>query len=107
MFSIFFLTTKQGAQTSIAGAVGKLPKDTTYLQPYWLPFQQKKKEQDIIKNLSFARRYALAFPMFEFMGPYIGHAVTEPRLPKEAGKCAIAFWDACEKIIEMKSKSKQ
>lgn len=98
LFSIFFLTTEQGAQTSIAGAVGNLPSNAIYLQPYWLPFAQKQRK-DI--NLSFARRYALAFPMFEFMGPYVGHAITEPRLPissEEQSACAEAFWNACEKV---------
>ena len=107
LFRALFLNTKEGAQTSIAGSIGKFPSTAIYLQPYWLPFSQPKhaiREQKV-KSISFWRRYALAFPMFEFMGPYVGHAVTEPRLvssKEEQGACAEAFWNACEKITAQK-----
>lgn len=92
VFSLLFLTTKQGSRTSFAGSISKLPSeegdsDIIYLQPYWLPSSNTP------------------FPMFEMMGPFIGHALTNPRMPasgQHITEMGNAFWEACEEITNGK-----
>lgn len=83
-YKMIYLTPKQGSSTSLAGAIGSIPKDALYLQPYWQP------------NLK-----GPPFPMTEMLGPYVGHAIAEPRLPSDGSggyKSSEDLWKVCEKI---------
>lgn len=93
-----YLTSKQGSSTSIAGAVGNLPIGAVYLQPYWLP-QPNAVLVTARHESSFFRWYKCPFPVFEAMGPYIGHAVTDPRLPDDSDTSSVALWDVCEDLV--------
>ena len=93
-----YLTPKQGASTSIAAAVGNLPLGTVYLQPYWLPQWNTVWGGGRLRS-SFGRQYRCPFPVFEAMGPYVGHAVTDPRLPDDCDASSKALWDVCEDIV--------
>eukprot|EP00984_Skeletonema_dohrnii_P007672 scaffold2799_cov117-Skeletonema_dohrnii-CCMP3373.AAC.14 len=95
IYRMVYLTPKQGSSTSIAGSIGNLPIDAIYLQPYWHPFMRRM--HSTIQ--SFQRSYPLSFPMFEMLGPYIGHSVSVPRLPADGCggyKSSGQLWDACE-----------
>ena len=76
VFEVIYLNNKQGARPSVVGAVGELDDDAIYLQPYKMPFS------------------GVPFPVFEMLGPYVGHAVTPPRLPADGGlKAANILWE--------------
>ncbi|KAL7537105.1 hypothetical protein ACHAXR_009170 [Thalassiosira sp. AJA248-18] len=95
-YKLVYLSPQQGSSTSIAGAIGAMPKDAIYLQPYWQPRQKRQ------SRLSVRRWYSLPFPMTEMLGPYVGHAITEPRLPLDGCggyKSSEALWNVCEKLI--------
>ena len=98
-YKMIYLTPKQGSSTSLAGALGYLPENAIYLQPY---FQwSSKKRSKSTTHRSFNRWYSLPFPMFEMLGAYVGFAVTDPRLPldKNCGyESSNALWSVCEKI---------
>lgn len=99
MYSILYLTTQEGASTSIAGSICKLPTDAIYLQPYRQPTFRKRNLTGGIKSLE--RSYSLPFPMFEMLGPYISHSVTTPRLPADGSggyKSSEHLWDVCESL---------
>jgi retinol dehydrogenase-12 len=96
IYSLVYLTPKQGSSTSIAGSIGNLPIDAIYLQPYWHPTFRRKMHS---ANRSFQRSYPLSFPMFEMLGPYISHSVTVPRLPADGCggyKSSGQLWEVCE-----------
>lgn len=93
-----YLTTKQGSSTSVAAAVGNLPIGAVYLQPYWQP-QANAVSMTEPQESSFYRWYKCTFPVFESMGPYIGHAVTDPRLPDDVGASSAALWNVCEDLV--------
>jgi len=93
-----YLTSKQGSSTSVAAAIGNLPSGAVYLQPYWLPQSNTISAIDGQKS-SFSRWYKCPYPVFEMMGPYIGHAVTDPRLPADEITSAAALWDVCEDLV--------
>ena len=99
-YKMIYLTPKQGCSTSLAGSLGCLPENAIYLQPY---FQwRSKKQSKSTTHRSFNRWYSLPFPMFEMLGPYVGYAVTEPRLPLNDGnrgyESSNALWSVCERI---------
>ncbi len=100
MYSLLYLTTQEGASTSIAGSICKLPTDAIYLQPYRQPtFRKGSSTVGGIKSLE--RSYSLPFPMFEMLGPYISHSVTTPRLPADGSggyKSSEQLWDVCESL---------
>lgn len=81
---LLFLNTDQGCTTSIAAALGELPADAFYLQPYWLPESNSD---------------SAPFPVLEMMGPYVGYRVTQPRLPLDEGIFASRrLWKASEHL---------
>lgn len=90
-----YLTSKQGSITSVVAAVGNLPSGAVYLQPYWLPQSNAISVMEG-QTPSFSRWYKCPFPVFEMMGPYIGYAVTDPRLPADGNASSVALWDVCE-----------
>lgn len=99
LYSMVYLTPRQGSSTSIAGSIGNLPIDAIYLQPYWQPVVRRKLHS--ATNQSFDRKYPLPFPMFEMLGPYISHSVTIPRLPADGCggyKSSGQLWDVCENL---------
>ena len=102
-YKIVYLTPQQGSSTSLAGAIGAIPKDDVlYLQPYWQPELKRPKQQSTTNMFSFRWRYCLPFPMTEMLGPYIGYAITEPRLPVDGFggyKSSEALWNVCEQIV--------
>ena len=96
-----YLDTKQGSSTSLVSAIGNLPKEAMYLQPYCQPFSWKKGET--APTSSFTRWYSTPHPMFEMLGPYIGFAVTEPRLPDNLDMvCAPALWGVSEELVGLR-----
>ena len=93
-----YLTSKEGSSTSIAAAVGKLPKEATYLQPYWQPWGKRRIEGR--GSMSFRNWYSLPIPFTEMLGVYIGYAVTDCRLPHP--DAALAMWNVCEDLVGLK-----
>ncbi len=89
LFSYIYLNNRQGAQTSIAAAVGDFSSttDSLYLQPY------RQLNSDTI-----------AFPIFEMLGPFVGHVVTKPRLRShDYHQAAQALWTAMEELLKQES----
>ncbi len=100
--SAIYLSSNQGAQTSIAASVGKFPsKDVVYLQPYYQPFRSKlfAKVNDVRFNSSFPRWFSVPTPIAEMLGIFCGFACTDPRLPADIDGSASALWDACEELV--------
>ena len=99
MFRLLFLTPAQGSSAVLAAAIGcKIPKSVIYLQPYWLPTKSTICQgTDMNKNWC----YECPFPAFEIIGPYVGHAATEPRLPQKdrGAQSSAELWSACEDIL--------
>ena len=93
---VIYLTSKQGSSTSFAASVGVLPKGAIYLQPYWQPWGRKPSSISN-SNSSFARWFKLPVPFTEMLGLYIGHAITECRLPPK--ESSLAMWNVCEEIV--------
>ena len=93
-YKMVYLSTKQGASTSIAASIGILPKDAIYLQPY---FQWR-----LNKAQSTTRWwYKVPNPTTEMLGKYIGYAITDPRLPNDGSggyESSNALWSVCERI---------
>jgi NAD(P)-dependent dehydrogenase (short-subunit alcohol dehydrogenase family) len=87
IFERIFLTTAQGAATSVAAAVGEFPDATDfYLEPYWMPSSARTKAP---------------FPVLEMMGPFVGYRVVQPRLPvSKTGIQAVgeALWRVSEEL---------
>jgi len=98
---LIYLTPNQGATTSIAAAVGDLPKSAVYLQPYWQPWG-KRKLLPKANATSFSDCYSLPVPFTEMMGIYIGYAVTDCRLPPY--RSSTAMWNVCEDLVGLKKK---
>ena len=101
IFRIIYLDSRQGAQTSIAAAVGKFPQSAHYLQPYWQPCFSAliKKSSSQFVHCS----YPVPFPVSEMLGPFIGYAVTNARLPNDGAGGLISssdLWNASEKLIQ-------
>ena len=97
---MIYLTAKQGSSTSFAAAVGDLPKEAIYLQPYWQPWGKKCKESSVP---SFHEWFSLPVPFSEMMGPYIGYAITDCRLPSP--EASTAMWNVCEELVGLKETS--
>ncbi|CAB9499512.1 Short-chain dehydrogenase TIC 32, chloroplastic [Seminavis robusta] len=87
LFRLIFLTTEQGAATSVAAAVGDFDNNNDfYLQPYWMPESARRKAP---------------FPVLEMLGPFIGYRFIQPRLPSsQAGSDAAgeALWKVSEEL---------
>lgn len=98
-----YLTPKQGCTTSIVGAVGKLPKKAVYLQPYWQPFRSTNSNLKT-PYLSFSHWFTVKYPFSEMLGPYIGYAITDPRLPVDVDASSAAMWKSCEELVHIKIK---
>jgi len=108
LYTFIHITPQQGASTSLAGAIGAIPKDDTiYLQPYWQPELQRGKDQSTTSISSFRLRYGLPFPMTEILGPYVGCAITEPRLPVDGYTSSQALWNACEQLTSVGKDSRK
>ena len=92
-----YLTRKQGAATSIAGAISKLPENDLYLQPYWQPFKNiRSKMSTLVAYPAFGNKwYSKPLPFAEMLGPCVGFAITEPRLPADVNASADALWEVC------------
>lgn len=101
IFRLVFLTTKQGACTSIAAAtLTNLPNFVIYLQPYKL-YSWHSKNRDPSQDDSGV--YKCPFPLFEMLGPFVGFAATIPRLPKSKEEIELAcssLWNVCDKIVK-------
>eukprot|EP00559_Dactyliosolen_fragilissimus_P008012 CAMPEP_0184869938 /NCGR_PEP_ID=MMETSP0580-20130426/35881_1 /TAXON_ID=1118495 /ORGANISM="Dactyliosolen fragilissimus" /LENGTH=166 /DNA_ID=CAMNT_0027371769 /DNA_START=115 /DNA_END=615 /DNA_ORIENTATION=- len=100
IFRLIYLNNQQGSTTSIAAAVGRLPSHAVYLQPYWQP----RSSSSVFNSKSsfapsFQTWYALPFPLFEMLGPYVGFAITDPRLPRNTDDASLALWKASEELV--------
>ncbi|KAL7526458.1 hypothetical protein ACHAWF_001776, partial [Thalassiosira exigua] len=98
------LNTQQGSRTSVAGAVGAVPKDVFYLQPYWQP----KQGYQVKSCLSFRLRYACPHPITEATGPYVGFTATQPRLPADGSdryRSSWSLWNVCKKLTESSNRA--
>eukprot|EP00978_Attheya_sp_CCMP212_P031382 scaffold118350_cov57-Attheya_sp.AAC.2 len=109
VFGWIYLSSKQGSETSVAAAVGDFPEDAIYLQPYWQPslggLFGHASSSATNTNANPATTYGVQFPAWEMLGPFIGHAVTKPRLPQDGGAVegqasATALWTACESLVQ-------
>ena len=98
VFSLIYIDSKEGSRTSLVAAVGNLPKDAVYLQPYWQPWIKRnyQSSQHDSALSSFRKWYRVPFPLFEMLGPYIGHSIADPRLPGDVDKCSSALWNVCQ-----------
>ena len=70
---------------SVAAAIGELPDDATYLQPYPLP------------NVSHQAVLSVA----EILGPFAGARIAKPRLLPEADAnlaASNALWQASQQV---------
>lgn len=84
VYRLVYLTSKQGASTSIAAAIMDFDQETIYLQPYLLPRQKKESPP---------------FPLFEMLGPYMGYVETTPRLPEDGGiQACKSLFAVCEEL---------
>ena len=92
-----FLTTQQGATTSLAAATmdwdelqpSSALTEPPYLQPYRLPGNKKRPP----------------YPLFEMLGPYLGYQLTQPRLPSDGGLAASqSMFHVCEELTNCKYK---
>jgi len=102
LYKRLFLTTKQGSSTSVAGAVGDLPKGALFLQPYWQPLGKRKVKSNSgsMSWLWFSRPH----PITAVLGPYVGFAVTDCGLPLKSDSHR-ALWNVCEELVGLKDKS--
>jgi len=100
IIDMLFLSTKQGSSTSLASAVGDLPKDALYLQPYWQP--GKRKVLSNSKAMPWLW-YPRPHPITEMMGVYVGFAVTDCRLPPSP-ESRYALWNVCEELVGLEAK---
>uniref|UniRef100_A0A7S2U1R6 Protochlorophyllide reductase n=1 Tax=Lotharella oceanica TaxID=641309 RepID=A0A7S2U1R6_9EUKA len=76
---LFFLTNHQGCTTSVACAVGEVPRDEDYLQPYFMPDSWR-------------------LP-FEVCGPYVGYMGMKPRYPPDIDAEAKRLWKESEVAV--------
>jgi hypothetical protein len=84
LFKLIYLNNEQGARPSVVAAVGELEDDAIYLQPYYMPFA------------------GVPFPVFEMLGPYVGHHVTPPRLPTDGGiKASLILWETAANMTNV------
>ena len=98
LFRLLYLTPKEGSQTSLVAAVGILPPDAIYIQPYWLP-TKKKLYHEHQSSSSFPFMYTLPLPLFEMLGLFIGYAITQPRLPQNVDYHSKTLWDVSEQLV--------
>ena len=83
VMKIFLLTPRQACRPVVAAAVEMM--DASYIQPYWLPRYDRR-----------------PFPAMEMLGPYVGYAVTAPRLPADGGhQAALALWKVSEELTAL------
>ena len=87
LFRLFYLTNRQGCQTSVAACVEDFPADVVYLQPYW---QWNSRQTP--------------WPPTEMLGPFVGFQPTPPRLVTvdECGQAAESLWKCSEDLIDGK-----
>jgi len=99
IFRSVYLTCQEGCEPVVAAATmrpasleGESPSSSStttsslplYVQPYWIPFASSDRTP---------------FPATEMLGPYVGHAITKPRLPRDGGSAAgEALWKACQEL---------
>lgn len=85
--ALFFLDTTEGAATTLAAATESFtappPHGVWYLSPYWIPPYLP----------------AACVSPFDMMGPFIGSAPAQPRLPSEAKHIASLLWEDTESLI--------
>eukprot|EP00551_Chaetoceros_affinis_P017974 CAMPEP_0203719136 /NCGR_PEP_ID=MMETSP0092-20131115/3250_1 /ASSEMBLY_ACC=CAM_ASM_001090 /TAXON_ID=426623 /ORGANISM="Chaetoceros affinis, Strain CCMP159" /LENGTH=442 /DNA_ID=CAMNT_0050598467 /DNA_START=29 /DNA_END=1357 /DNA_ORIENTATION=- len=100
IIDMLMLSTKQGSSTSLASAVGDLPKDALFLQPYWQPGKCK-----VLSNSKAMPWlwYPRPNPITEMSGIYVGFAVTDCRLPPSP-ESRYALWNVCEELVGLKTK---
>ena len=99
---LIYINEKQGSYTSVASAVGRLPENALYLQPYWQPLRTiKSKIKDRTRALGFGKRFNVPIPFCEMLGPFIGYAVTEPRLPFDLDESANDLWDSSSELVAL------
>ena len=96
-----YLTPKQGCTTSIVAALGKLPSHAVYLQPYWQPFSGLNSYSKSLSS-SFSHWFQIKYPFSEMLGPYIGYAITDPRLPNDVDASSKAMWNSCADLVHIK-----
>ena len=109
LFKLIYIDQQQGAATSIAGSVAKLPQGTIYLQPYWQPFRSLSIASKLNKNgakkasqlFGLGRNYKVPLPFMEMLGPFIGYCSTEPRLPLDLNGSDDGLWDVCAELTEL------
>ena len=92
IFRLFFLTTKQGARTSIVASLAtNLPKNIIYLQPYKF-FSWNRKD-----SLGL---YKFPHPIFEMLGVFAGFVAVEPRLPEDVDLVCSSMWNVCDEVVK-------
>jgi NAD(P)-dependent dehydrogenase (short-subunit alcohol dehydrogenase family) len=96
-----YLTPKQGCITSIVAALGKLPPKAVYLQPYWQPFSSTSADLLVNPSLSFSNWFTVKYPFSEMLGPYVGYAITDPRLPTDVDASSAALWRSCGELVHI------
>ena len=85
IFRSLYLNNQQGCMTTVAACLCD-DSEALYLQPYWMP------------SLS-SPSSSLPPPFMEMLGPYVGYAVTQPRLPPNNGaEAAAALWKVSEEL---------
>lgn len=89
IFQLVYLDNKQGCHTTVAACViSDLPADANYLQPY----------HQVHPTVA-------PWPPLEMLGVFVGHLITEPRLPKDGSngeKTAQVLWETSEELLETK-----
>ena len=76
VFRMIYLNTFDGSRTTVAAVINDFPSSVIYLQPYWQPGNQRK-------GSSIDHNYDTPMPVFEMLGPFVGYAITRPRLPTD------------------------
>jgi hypothetical protein len=54
-----------------------------------------------MQSFGFGRNYKVPIPLMEMMGPFIGYAVTQPRLPLDLDRSANDLWDVSSELVGM------
>ena len=98
IFANVYLTTEQGSAPLVAAAVqddwnyAAAVGGVVYLQPYWIPSLSLSSEQQ--------QSTSPMIPFTEMLGPYIGYAITAPRLLADGGQAAARMlWQVSEVLV--------